>query len=82
MKLDKLFRQEEDSLIRFRGVVYLLTSVKEQLVRELHKEITIRHLRIKKTKEAVVACYYFLFIRKTIEHVIKNCDICQKSKAS
>jgi hypothetical protein len=69
-------------LIRFKGVVYLPKRVKKEFVKEIYKKLLVRHLGIDKTKETVAACYYFLFISRIVEQVVKECDICNKSKTA
>jgi hypothetical protein len=79
---DKLmFVLDKTRLIRYKGVVYLLKRIRKEFTKELHKELITRHLRIEKTRDTVVACYYFLFIKKIVKQVVKECDICQKAKA-
>jgi hypothetical protein len=67
-------------LIKFKGIVYLLKRVKKEFVKEIYKELLVKHLGIDKTKEAVVACYYFLFISRIAKRVVKECDIYNKSR--
>jgi hypothetical protein len=69
-------------LIRFKGVVYLPKKVKKEFVKEVYKEPLVEHLRIDKTREAVAACYYFLSISKMVKQVIKECDVCNRSKTA
>jgi hypothetical protein len=71
----------ETGLIRFKGVVYLPKKVRKEFVKEIYKEPTVRHLRINKTREAVAACYYFPFISRIVEQVVKECNTCNKSRA-
>jgi hypothetical protein len=71
---------DKTRLIRFKGVVYLPKKVKKEFVKEIYKEPTVRHLRIDKTKEAVTACYYFPFISRIMERIVKKYDICNKSR--
>jgi hypothetical protein len=69
-------------LIRFKEIVYLLEKLRKEFVKEIYKELLVRHLRINKTKEAVTACYYFLFISRIVEKVVKECNICNKLRAT
>jgi Integrase zinc binding domain len=69
-------------LIRFKKVVYFLKKVKKEFVKEIYKELLVRHLRINKTKEAVAVCYYFPFIFRIVERVVKKCNICNKSRTA
>jgi len=43
------FKLNDLRLIRFKKIVYLLERIRKQFVKELHKALTLRHLRIKKT---------------------------------
>jgi hypothetical protein len=69
-------------LIRFKGIVYLLKKLRKEFVKEIHKELLVRHLRINKTREVVVACYYFLFISRIVKKVVKEYNIYNKSRAA
>ena len=55
---------------------YLLESIRKPFVKELHKALTLRHLRIKKTRDKVAECYYFPLIMKMVEQVVKECEVC------
>jgi Integrase zinc binding domain len=69
-------------LIRFKRIVYFLEKLRKEFVKEIYKELLVRHLGIDKTKEAVAACYYFPFISRIAEKVVKECNICNKSKTA
>jgi Integrase zinc binding domain len=69
------FILDETGLIRFKGVVYLLEKVKKEFVKEIYKELLVRHFGINKTREAVAACYYFLFISRIVEQIVKECNV-------
>jgi Integrase zinc binding domain len=69
------FVLNETRLIRFRRVVYFLKRVKKEFVKEIYKELLVRHLRIDKTREAVTGCYYFSSISRIVEQVVKECDM-------
>jgi hypothetical protein len=70
-----MFVLNKTGLIRYKGVVYFLKQIRKEFTKELHKELTTRHFRIKKTRDTVVACYYFPFIKKIVEQVVKECNI-------
>jgi Integrase zinc binding domain len=69
-------------LIRFKGIVYLLEKLRKEFVKEIYKELLVRHLRINKTREAVAACYYFSSISRVVEKVVKGYNICNKSRTA
>jgi len=75
------FKLDDLGLIQFKGIVYLLEQIRKQFVKELHKAPTSGHLRIKKTQNKVAECYYFSLITKIVEQVLKEYEVCQKTKA-
>jgi sulfur relay (sulfurtransferase) DsrC/TusE family protein len=75
-----MFALNKTRLIRYKGVVYLLEQIKKEFTKELYKELTIRHFKIKKTRDTVVAYYYFPFIKRIVKQVVKEYNICQKAK--
>jgi glutamate racemase len=76
-----MFVLNKTRLIRYKRVVYFLEQIRKEFTKELHKKLTIRHLRVKKTRDTVAACYYFPFIKRIIEQVVKEYNICQRAKA-
>jgi hypothetical protein len=62
-------------VICFKGVVYLLKQIRKLFVKELYKELALRHLGINKTKEVVTNYYYFLRLRRTVKQVVKEYNI-------
>ena len=62
-----MFTLNKERLIKFKKVVYFLELIRKQFTKELYKELTIRYLRINKTKDIVVACYYFLLILRIVK---------------
>ncbi len=52
-----------------------------KLIREVHDQPSIGHLGILRTVEAIRRYYYWPSMRKTIDRYIRNCYICQRSKA-
>jgi RNase H-like domain found in reverse transcriptase/Reverse transcriptase (RNA-dependent DNA polymerase)/Integrase zinc binding domain/Chromo (CHRromatin Organisation MOdifier) domain/Retrotransposon gag protein len=76
------FAPDETGLIRFRGVVYLPERIRKEFTKELHEEPTTGHLGIEKTRDAVAARYYFPSIKRVVERVVRECDMCQKAKVS
>jgi Integrase zinc binding domain len=72
----------ETRLIRFKRIVYLLEKLRKEFVKEIHKELLVRHLGINKTREAVAACYYFPFISRIVKKIVKEYNICNKSKTA
>jgi hypothetical protein len=57
-------------------MVYLLEQIRKEFTKEIYKELTTRHLRIKKIKDIVIAYYYFSFIKRIVKQIIKKCNIC------
>jgi hypothetical protein len=74
------FSLNKNGLIRFKGMVYLLEKIRKEFTKKLYKELTTRHLGNEKTRDVVAARYYFPFIIRMVERVVKECDICQRAK--
>jgi hypothetical protein len=71
-----MFALNKTRLIRYKGVVYFLKQIRKEFTKKLHKELTTRHLRIKKTRDTVTACYYFLSIKRIVKQIVKEYNIC------
>jgi hypothetical protein len=71
-----MFALNKTGLIKYKGVVYLLEQIRKKFTKELYKELITRHLKIKKTRDAVAACYYFPFIKRIVEQVVKEYNTC------
>jgi hypothetical protein len=59
-------------------MVYLFKKLRKEFVKEIHKELLVSYLKINKTKEAVVACYYFPFILRIAKRVVKEYNVYNK----
>jgi hypothetical protein len=70
-----MFALNKTGLIRFRRMVYLLERIRKEFTKELYKKLITRHLRIKKTRDAVVACYYFSFIIRIVKQIVREYNI-------
>jgi len=53
-----------------------------KLIREVHDQPSIDHPGILRTMKVIRRYYYWPSMRKTIDRYIRNCYICQRSKAS
>jgi len=53
-----------------------------KLIREVHDQPSIDHPGILRTMKIIRRYYYWPSMRKTIDRYIRNCYICQRSKAS
>jgi hypothetical protein len=62
-----MFMLNKTRLIRYKRIVYLLEQIRKEFTKKLYKELITRHLKIKKTRDIVVACYYFLSIKRIVE---------------
>jgi len=53
-----------------------------KLIQEVHDQSSIDHFEILRTIKIIRRYYYWSSMRKTIDRYIRNCYICQRSKAS
>jgi hypothetical protein len=70
----------QDGLILWRGLVYIPVRLRERISQEIHEEPTSGHQGIERTIERITRNYYFPGLRKTVEKIIQECDICKRSK--
>jgi len=52
------------------------------LICKMHDQFLINYFDIFKTVKIIKRNYYWSFMRKTVDHYIRNCYICQRSKTS
>jgi hypothetical protein len=76
------FAIDEQGLIRYKGLVYVPHTVRRDLVREQHSLPAHGHQGITRTFERIARNYYFPGLRKQVETIVLECDICSKSKSS
>jgi hypothetical protein len=76
------FSIDEQGLIRFKGLVYIPSGIRRILVTEQHALPAHGHQGITKTFERIARSYYFPGLRKQVETVVLECDVCSKSKSS
>jgi hypothetical protein len=69
-------------LIKFKKVVYFLKRIKKEFTKKVYKKLTIRYLKINKTREIITACYYFLLISRIVKQVVKEYNIYSKLKTT
>jgi hypothetical protein len=69
------FFLNKNRLIRFKRMVYFLKKIRKEFTKKLYKELTTRHFRNEKTRDVVATRYYFPFIIRMVERVVKECDI-------
>ena len=50
------------------------------LIREMHDQFSVDHSDILRTVKIIKRNYYWSFMWKTVNHYIRNCYICQRSK--
>jgi len=71
--------------ILYRGDLLWVPSdehLQMKLIREVHDQPSIDHPGILRTMKVIRRYYYWPSMRKTIDRYIRNCYICQRSKAS
>ncbi len=52
------------------------------LIHEMHDQLSVDHSDILRTVKIIKRNYYWSFMWKTVDHYIRNCYICQRSKMS
>jgi hypothetical protein len=81
-KVDGDFAIDEQGLIRYKGLVYVPSQMRRPLVQEQHSLPAHGHQGVTRTFERIARHYYFPGLRKQVETVVRECDICSKSKSN
>ena len=76
------FSKDNQGILRFKGLVYVPTTLRKEFVREQHSLPAHGHQGVKRTFERMSRDYYFPGMRKAIETEIMECNECNKSKAT
>ena len=73
---------DQQGLLRFKGLVYIPSGIRREFVREQHSLPAHGHQGIARTFDRLARDYYFPGMRKQVETVVSECDLCSKSKTS
>lgn len=79
---DPRITKDADSTILYLGLVYVPTRLREALIKDIHEAPAHGHQGIDKTIERITRNYYFPGLRRTVQRIISQCDLCIRSKAS
>ncbi|KAL2004441.1 hypothetical protein VTN00DRAFT_6592 [Thermoascus crustaceus] len=72
----------EGDIILFKGLVYVPTKLREDLVRDIHEAPAHGHQGIEKTIERITWNFYFPGLRRMVRRIVLQCDLCIRSKAA
>jgi predicted aspartyl protease len=73
--------KEEDSLLIYRGKLWIPESARAQLLREVHESPEAGHPGIAKTMELLSRNYYWPRMDKLVTQWLNNCHICKRTKS-
>jgi hypothetical protein len=73
---------EDDSLMWYDGRAFVLPDRQQACVKQLHKSKLGGHPGIRKTLERVRQHYGFPGMKKVVESMVKDCEVCAKTKAT
>jgi RNase H-like domain found in reverse transcriptase/Reverse transcriptase (RNA-dependent DNA polymerase)/Integrase zinc binding domain/Chromo (CHRromatin Organisation MOdifier) domain len=76
------FALDQQGILRFKGLVYIPSRIRTAFIQEQHSLPAHGHQGIAKTFERLARDYYFPEMRKKVEKIVSECDLCNKSKAS
>lgn len=81
-KPDSGFTTCDQGLIRFYRLVYVPQSVRQDLVEDMHSLPAHGRQGVTKTMKRIKGHFFMPGLRKTIEAVVGECNVCLKTKAS
>ncbi|RYP29820.1 hypothetical protein DL768_011207 [Monosporascus sp. mg162] len=73
--------RSKDQLL-YHGKIYVPREQQKQFVKEFHEDPLHGHQGIFKTTKRLQEKYDFPELRKTVEQVVKDCNVCNKAKAA
>ncbi len=71
-----------DNVLFKKSLLWMLKQMHTKLLREIHDQSSISHSDIRWMIDLVQRFYYWSDHRATIRQYIRNCHVCQRSKAS
>ena len=81
-KEDENYTKDNQELCRFKGLVYIPRTLRQEFVREQHSLPTHKHQGITKTFERIARDYYIPRLRTIVKKTINNYNVYQKTKRS
>jgi hypothetical protein len=76
------FLVDQQGILRFKGLVYIPTRMRQDFVQNQHALPAHGHQGIARTFERLARDYYFPGMRKIVETVVGECVLCSKSKTN
>ncbi|KAF4306721.1 hypothetical protein GTA08_BOTSDO05973 [Botryosphaeria dothidea] len=77
----RIARDREGTLL-FKGLIYVPARLREVLVKDIHEAPAHGHQGIDRTTERITRNFYFPGLRKTVQRIVSQCDLCIRSKAA
>ncbi len=71
-----------DNVLFKKNLLWMSIQMHTKLLRKIHDQSSISHSDIKWTIDLVQRFYYWSDHQATIQQYIRNCHVCQRSKAS
>ena len=75
--------KESEKVLFYKELLYIPKDdqLREKVIQENHDHPLAGHPGIRRTKDLILAKYYWPTIRKDIEKYVEGCDKCQKTKS-
>ena len=75
--------KDKESVLLYKDLLYISKddSPRERVIQENHDHPLAGHPGIRRTRDLILAKYYWPTIRKDIEKYVEGCDKCQKTKS-
>ena len=70
-----------DDVLYMKNKLWILESQQVKLFQEVHDQPASNHLDKNRIIELIKRFYYWLRLKGIVERYIRNCDLCQRSKA-
>ena len=75
--------EQRDRILYYKNLLYIPKDekIRETIIQQNHDHPLAGHPGVKRTKDLILAKYYWPTLRKDIEKYVAGCDKCQKNKS-
>ena len=77
---NKEYNKDENELLLFEKLLYVSKNLRKKVIQSHHEKSLQDHTDAAKTLEKIQRNYYFSNMRKQVEELTKECDLCQRNK--
>jgi hypothetical protein len=80
---EKFWQEHTEGIVTLQERIYVPKNkwLREDIIREHHDSITVRHPGWYKTQELITQNYWWLYVQSDIRKYVDRCEACQRTNA-